>query len=177
MIFSEDGRYIMTSGVGERHVAIWKVGCGKKQSASSFLSMQHPAISLHSKNVKIDGKDGDGLSVLAISEMGVCYFWCGSSIEDLQKNPTRVSAFVGSKTNFHLAVYAAKLLDVPNPASGQVFVAYGSLVKPSFQKLLVQSGIDIKLDDIKGGVLLPLGSFSTSWKGQTTDKKGILHTS
>ncbi|CAL9756318.1 unnamed protein product [Musa acuminata subsp. burmannicoides] len=172
MIFSEDGQYIVTSGVGERHVAIWKVGGGKKQSAICILSMDHPAIFLDCKKLDNDGKDGEGLSVLAISEMGVCYFWYGSSIEELGNcQPTRISVFLESKKKFDVAIYSAKLLDVPKPASGQVFVAYGSLVKPSFQKLLVQYGVDIKLGDFKGGVLIPIDSFSISQKGQTMDMK------
>lgn len=176
MIFSEDGQYIVTSGVGERHVAIWKVGGGKKQSAICILSMDHPAIFLDCKKLDNDGKDGEGLSVLAISEMGVCYFWYGSSIEELGNcQPTRISVFLESKKKFDVAIYSAKLLDVPKPASGQVFVAYGSLVKPSFQKLLVQYGVDIKLGDFKGGVLIPIDSFSFSQKGQTMDMKGMLY--
>ncbi|KAJ8490384.1 hypothetical protein OPV22_012105 [Ensete ventricosum] len=172
MIFSEDGHYIVTSGVGERHVAIWKVGSGKKQSSICILSMDHPAIFLDCKKLDNDGKDGAGLSVLAISEMGVCYFWCGGSIEELgNSQPTRISVFLESKKKFDVAIYSAKLLDVPKPASGQVFVAYGSLVKPSFQKLLVQYGVDIKLGDFKGGVLIPIDSFSISQKGQTMDLK------
>ncbi|WOL18735.1 hypothetical protein Cni_G27532 [Canna indica] len=177
MIFSEDGQFILSSGVGERHVAIWKVGGGKKKSASCNLSMDHPAILLDSKKIDNDEKNGEGLAVLAISEIGVCYFWCGNSIEDLHKSqPTRISIFTESKKNLELAIYAAKLLDIPKPSSGQLFVAFGSLVKPSFQKLLVQCGSDIKLDDTKGGVLLPIGSFSISQKGQTIDMKGTVTT-
>lgn len=175
MIFSQDGQYIMTSGVGERHIAIWKVGGDKKQSACCILSMEHPAVFLDSKEVQKDEKSGEGFSVLAISEVGTCYFWYGSSIEELRHSqPTKISVFMEPKIN-DLAIYGAKLLDVPKAASGHVFVSYGSLVKPSFQKLLVQYGTDIKLDDSKGGILLPIGSFPHPQKSQMRDMKGMIY--
>ncbi|XP_074565282.1 uncharacterized protein LOC141821812 [Curcuma longa] len=174
MIFSQDGQYIMTSGVGERHIAIWKVGGDKKQSVSCILSMEHPAVFLDSKEVQKDEKFGEGFSVLAISEVGMGYFWYGSSLEELRHSqPTKISVLVEPKIN-NLAIYGAKLLDIPKAASGHVFLAYGSLVKPSFQKLLVHYGTDIKLDDAEGGILLPIGSFPHPQKPQMRGMKGMV---
>jgi hypothetical protein len=45
---------------------------------------------------------------------------------------------------------------LPILMSGQVFVAYGLLVKPSFQKILVHSGAVVKLSISNDGVLLPM---------------------
>ncbi|KAG6509797.1 hypothetical protein ZIOFF_027803 [Zingiber officinale] len=174
MIFSQDGQYIMTSGVGERHIAIWRVGGDKKQSASCILSMEHPAVFLDGKDVQKDEKFGEGFSVLAISEVGMGYFWYGSNLEELRHSqPTKISVFMEPKIN-DLGIYGAKLLDTPKAASGHVFLAYGSLVKPSFQKLLVHYGTDIKLDDSKGGILLPIGSFPHPQKPQMRSMKGTV---
>ncbi|XP_042438544.1 uncharacterized protein LOC122024076 isoform X1 [Zingiber officinale] len=174
MIFSQDGQYIMTSGVGERHIAIWKVGGDKKQSASCILSMEHPAVFLDGKDVQKDEKFGEGFSVLAISEVGMGYFWYGSNLEELRHSqPTKISVFMEPKIN-DLGIYGAKLLDSAKAASGHVFLAYGSLVKPSFQKLLVHYGTDIKLDDSKGGILLPIDSFPHPQKPQMRSMKGTV---
>ncbi|KAL3505677.1 hypothetical protein ACH5RR_031059 [Cinchona calisaya] len=39
MVFSDDGRYVLSSAVGERYVAIWRIGGSKKQSACCFSAV------------------------------------------------------------------------------------------------------------------------------------------
>ncbi|KAG1371294.1 putative WD repeat-containing protein 43 [Cocos nucifera] len=178
MIFSEDGNYILSSGVGERYVAIWKVGSGKTRSASCILSMEHPAISLDSKGSDIEGTDSAGLYVLAISEMGLCYFWYGTSIEDLRNSkPTKISLSIDpflARNNKGFAVYAAKFQGILKPASGQVFIAYGSLIKPTFEKVLVQYGTSINLSTSQSGMLLPMDKSSIIQKAPATETKGTV---
>ncbi|KAF4350692.1 hypothetical protein F8388_003413 [Cannabis sativa] len=162
LIFSEDGKYILSSAVGERYVAVWNVGGGKKQSASCVLAMEHPAVFVDNKCVYSGEVDDAGLYVLAISEVGVCYLWFGLNIEDLRNaKPTKISISTEDITikNYKGAVptiFAARLQNSTKPASSQVFAAYGLLIKPSFQKILVHYGTDIKLSTSREGVLLPM---------------------
>ncbi|VAI06563.1 unnamed protein product [Triticum turgidum subsp. durum] len=88
MIFSNNGKYVLSSGVGERYVAIWELGSG------------------------IDG-----------------------------------------------------------PNSAHVLLAYGSVVKPSFDKLLVCYGKDVNLGVSEDGVLLPTVQPTMHQKGQSAKTK------
>jgi U3 small nucleolar RNA-associated protein 5 len=181
MIFTEDGKYILSSAVGERYVAVWRISGGKKQSSSCVLSMEHPAVFLDSRCIDSGEVDDSGLCVLAISEIGVCYLWFGQNIEELRNaNPTKVSLSsedipsishkVASPT-----IFAAKLQGISEPMSGQVFVAYGLLVKPSFQKILVHSGTVVKLSISNDGVLLPMSqSCVKSKKGLDLRNGGMI---
>ncbi|KAM7258938.1 hypothetical protein ACFE04_014679 [Oxalis oulophora] len=168
MVFSEDGKYILSSAVGERYVAIWSISGGKKQSASCVLAMEHPAIFIDSKCIDNDA----GLYVLAISETGDCYIWSGKDIEELRyAKPTKVSSSsedVASKTS----VFAAKLQAVGKQASVHAFVAHGLLIKPLFQKITIHSGTDIMLSSSRDGVLLPMSqSLGKSKKGSETKNR------
>uniref|UniRef100_A0A803NEA5 Uncharacterized protein n=1 Tax=Chenopodium quinoa TaxID=63459 RepID=A0A803NEA5_CHEQI len=46
MTLSKDGKYVFSSAVGERYVAVWQVDGSKKQSASCALAMEHPSVYL-----------------------------------------------------------------------------------------------------------------------------------
>ncbi|KAK8925784.1 hypothetical protein KSP39_PZI018127 [Platanthera zijinensis] len=170
MIFSEDGNIILTSGVGERHIAIWKIDGGEKKSASCVLSMEHPAIFLDSRGSCIESSKVQGLYVVALSEKGVCYFWFGSSIEELQNaRPTVISSSLESsllKKSNNQAIFAVKLDSIIRPGSGSVHVAHGSLVKPSFEKITVEFGVDMSLSTSMEGVLLPVNQSHISNKGK-----------
>ncbi|XP_051128116.1 uncharacterized protein LOC127249389 [Andrographis paniculata] len=161
MVFSEDGRYVLSSASGERYIAVWKIDGSKNKTASLSLAMEHPAVFLDSRSINSDGADGAGLSVLAISEMGVCYFWYGKTIDDLHNaKPTKICIpcddgvsrkYKGTTPN----VFAAKLQSVSEPACGHLFLAYGLLIKPTFDKVQVHSGADMKLTVSLDGILLP----------------------
>ncbi|XP_008223261.1 PREDICTED: uncharacterized protein LOC103323078 [Prunus mume] len=180
MIFSEDGKYILSSAVGERYIAVWNIGGGKKQSASAVLAMEHPAVFVDSRCID-SGEVGDiGLSVLAISEVGVCYFWFGKNIEELRNaKPTRISVsseviLTKTQKGAVTTIFAAVLQGIVKAASGQIFVAYGLPVKPLFQKILVHSGTDIELSSSHDGVLLPMSqSLVKSKKGQNVQNRVI----
>ncbi|KAM3707811.1 hypothetical protein ACB098_02G053500 [Castanea mollissima] len=173
MIFTEDGKYILSSAVGERYIALWRIGGGKKQSASCVLAMEHPAIFLDCRCIESGEVDDAGLYVLAISEIGVCYLWFAQNIEELRNTkPTKVSlSFEDVPSIKHKGalptIFAAKLQGISKHMSGQVFVASGLLVKPSFQKILVHSGTDVKLNNSYDGVLLPMS------QSRVKSKKGL----
>ncbi|XP_031486642.1 uncharacterized protein LOC116255050 [Nymphaea colorata] len=161
MIFSEDSKYIVSSGVGERYVALWKSEGQKEKSACCVLSMDHPSICLDMK-----GNDLDGLSVLAISEVGVCWLWCGRNVKELQSTiPTKVSvsssvpeaSVLKGQSGSAPAVIAAKLNNSADIETMSVFAAYGSFVRPSFEKILMKRGTDVNLHATIDGVFLPLG--------------------
>ncbi|XP_059647451.1 uncharacterized protein LOC132293828 [Cornus florida] len=162
MIFTKNTNYILSSAVGERYVAVWRIDGSKKQSASCVLAMDHPAVFLDSRCINTGDVDEAGVYVLAISEMGICYFWYGKNIEELRNaKPTKVSLYIDNSVSRNQkgavpTIFAAKLQGVARPASAHVFVAYGSLIKPSFEKILVHSGTDIKLNSSSDGILLPI---------------------
>ncbi|KAK9127943.1 hypothetical protein Syun_016740 [Stephania yunnanensis] len=161
MTFTEDGQYLLSCAVGEKSVAIWKIDNGvKKQSACCVLPIEHPAVFLHSKCVNKTDKDGSILYILAISEIGSCYFWYAKDIQELRTNPTKISLSTMSHIPKYQkgtvpSIYAAELQGILEPGSAQVFIAYGSLVKPSFEKVLVRHGEDVKLLSSPDGMLLP----------------------
>ncbi|KAF6988245.1 hypothetical protein CFC21_005813 [Triticum aestivum] len=169
MIFSNNGKYVLSSGVGERYVAIWKLGSGKSQSSSCILSMEHPAIFV---DCMCSGK-GE-IDVLAISEVGICYFWSGNNMDDLRnKKPTKIALSESSlsRTNQDFMIFAAKLQGIDGPNSAHVLLAYGSVVKPSFDKLLVCYGKDVNLGVSEDGVLLPTVQPTMHQKGQSAKTK------
>ena len=178
MAFTEDGKFILSSAVGERYIAVWKTDGAKKQSASCVLALEHPPVFVDSWGET----DVKGLYVLAISEVGVCYFWYGSNIEELSSaKPTKVAlATEDSSLKNHKGslptIFAAKLQGVLKPGSANAFIASGLLVKPSFQKMVLQFGNDLVLNASKNGILLPITqSVSKPKKGQGVQNKGIFY--
>ncbi|GLT45733.1 hypothetical protein SLA2020_195420 [Shorea laevis] len=167
MTFTEDGKFILSSAVGERYIALWRTDGSKKQSASCVLAMEHPAVFVDSRRVE----NGD-LYVFAISEAGVCYFWYCQEIEELRNaKPTKVSLaleghFSKGPRGGSPTIFAAKLQGIAKPASIHTFIAYGLLVKPAFQKIIMHYGKDIMLNSSQDGVLLPTSqSLMKSKKG------------
>lgn len=171
MIFTDDGKYILSSAVAERYVAVWKLDGGKKQSSCCVLTMDHPAVFLDCRHIDDGDVDASGFYVLAISEIGICYFWYGKNIEELRNTkPTKVSLslddqFSKSQKGAVTTIFAAKLQGIAKPASGHVFLAHGLLVKPSFEKILVHSGTDIRSNSSSDGLLLPISQSRKSKKG------------
>ncbi|KAG0462668.1 hypothetical protein HPP92_021144 [Vanilla planifolia] len=160
MIFSEDGNFVLSSGAGEKHIAIWKIDGGKKKSASCVLSMEHPAIFVDCRCSITEGSKVQVLYVLALSEKGICSLWHGS-IEELQNaKPTKITLSVESsqsKTMKNQMIFATKFESIIRPGCALVHVARGSLVKPRFEKLSVEYGVDTSLGVSLDGVLLPVG--------------------
>ncbi|KAJ6430856.1 hypothetical protein OIU84_018375 [Salix udensis] len=144
MVFSDDGKYILSSAVG------------------AFEN---------------EGVDNGGLYVLAISETGVCYTWCGKKVEELRNSkPTKVLLSYEEFPKKHKgalpSVLAAKLQGTAKPTAANVFIAYGLPVKPLFQKILVHPGTDVKLNSSQDGVLLPLSqSLGNSKKGRAVQNR------
>lgn len=178
MVFTGDGKYILSSAVGERYVAVWRIGGTKKQSAACVLAMESPAVFLDSRCIDSGENDEAALCVLAISEVGVCYFWFGNSIQELRNaKPTKISLSLEDMSSSNYkgalpAIYAAKLQGIQKPASGHVFLVYGLLAKPSFRKILVDSGTDIKLNVSHDGILLPKSQSLVKSKKGTNVQRG-----
>ncbi|PSR85094.1 hypothetical protein CEY00_Acc33077 [Actinidia chinensis var. chinensis] len=175
MVFTDDGKYILSSAISERYIALWKLDGGKNQSACCFLAMDHPAVFLDSRCVDAGNVDASGLYVVAISEMGICYFWCGKNIEELRNaKPTKISLSLNdqfSKSQKVPTIFAAKLQGTAKPASAHIFLAYGLVIKPSFEKVIVHSGSDVKLNSSTDGILLPISQSRKSKKGSNSHKE------
>ncbi|KAH0697992.1 hypothetical protein KY290_015806 [Solanum tuberosum] len=177
VVFSEDGRHVLSSAVGDRHVAVWKLDGSKKKSACCSLAMDHPAVFLDSYNIKSGVENDAGLGVLAISEIGVCYFWHGKSFEELHnRKPTKICASLDEKImkkhkeTMH-SIFSAKLQSIGTSGSGHMFVAYGLLIKPSFEKVMVQPGEDIRLKSSLDGILLPFSQSRKSKQASNTQSQ------
>ncbi|GFZ09041.1 transducin family protein [Actinidia rufa] len=170
MVFTNDGKYILSSAISERYVALWKLDGGKKQSACCVLAMDHPAVFLDSRCVDAADVDASGLYVLAISEMGICYFWYGKNIEELRNaKSTKLSLSLDdqfSKRQKIPTIFAAKLQGTAKLASAHIFLAYGLVIKPSFEKVIVHSGSDVKLNSSTVGSFYPSVSLANLKKGQ-----------
>ena len=71
VIFTDGGEYILSSAIGERYIAVWRIDDSEKQSASCVLAMEHPAVFLDSRCIDNGDIDKSGLYALAISEISV----------------------------------------------------------------------------------------------------------
>ncbi|KAI3690101.1 hypothetical protein L2E82_48076 [Cichorium intybus] len=165
MTFSDEGKYVISSASGERYIAIWEVNGSKNKSSSCILAMDHPAIFIDTKSI-----GQNGLFVLAISEMGICYLWNGINMEELHNSkPTKIS-MEGNFDNLSYkgtilpTIFSAKLQSFLKPATGNLFIAHGLLIKPSFEKITIQCGTDVKLESSMDGILLPLTQSQKSKK-------------
>ncbi|CAA0817539.1 transducin family protein / WD-40 repeat family protein [Striga hermonthica] len=167
MVFSEDGKYVLSSAQGERYIAVWKIDGTKTKSSSFILAMDHPAVFL---DTWCSNDENTGLSVLAVSEMGVCYFWHGKTVDELRySKPTKIyvqfdDGVIKKSRGTIPNVFAAKLQSVSSTAGGHIFLAHGFIIKPSFEKVVVQSGTDVKLNVSQDGAFLPV---SKSHKSET----------
>lgn len=180
LTFSEDGKFILSSGVGERYVLFWKIDRSANHSTCCPLPMENPAVSLNCKGSEsMDSKD-TGLYVLAISEIGLCYFWHGKSIEDMRTSKaTKISVSFMHATlrnkGYMPTIYSGKIQSIGNQASGVVLLACGSIVKPSFEKLTVQYGIDVNISSSQEIIFLPAIHLDGSNKDQASKTRGLFH--
>ncbi|KAL3648650.1 hypothetical protein CASFOL_005053 [Castilleja foliolosa] len=161
MVFSEDGKYVLSSALGERYVAVWKIDGSKEKSSSALLKMDHPAVFLDTWSGNSENSVTAGLSVLAISETGVCYFWHGKTIDELRNSkPTKIyvhcdDGFVQKSKGTIPNVFAAKLQNMTETACGHIFLAHSFIIKPTFEKIAVKSGTDVELSVSQDGVSYP----------------------
>lgn len=172
MLFTENGKYIISSAAGERHVTMWKCdGSSGTGAAACVLSMEQPAVALDCKTF---GEDGEGLSVLAVSETGVAYIWRAQSVQELGLvKPSKIMVSseevetqgTKPKRNSKLCIFAARLQEVISEDSVMVLVAYGNSAKPIFERLkLEKQDRDIILSASQNGALLSSTQFKSSVK-------------
>ncbi|XP_057514441.1 uncharacterized protein LOC130796154 isoform X3 [Actinidia eriantha] len=129
---SDDAKTIVTSGVGEKHLQVWK--CDLSNGAVSkgpVLSMRHPPFALECKS----GANGeDSLVILSVSKSGVAYVWNLMASFEEEVIPTKVTVraskgkmeLQNSGSDIHLSVMAARLHAVGTDGRVTVLVAYGS---------------------------------------------------
>lgn len=142
--------------------------------------MDHPAVFLDCYSIKVGDEKDASLGVLAISEIGVCYFWHGKSFEELYNSkPTKICASLDEKIlekhkEVMHSVFSATLQSIDASGSGHMFVAYGLLVKPSFEKVVVQPGADIRLKSSLDGILLPFSQSRKFKQVSNTQSEGNI---
>ncbi|TVU47379.1 hypothetical protein EJB05_06978, partial [Eragrostis curvula] len=147
--YSKHGRNVYTAGTDGM---VCRIDASDGSVVGKFKSSSK-AIS----SIAVSSDEGE-IHVLAISEIGVCYFWAGNGVDDLRsKKPTKIALSNSSlaRSQQAFSIFAAKLQGLDGPNSAHVLLAYGSVVKPSFDKLLVCHGTDISLGISQDGVLLP----------------------
>ncbi|XP_078429713.1 transducin family protein / WD-40 repeat family protein isoform X2 [Wolffia australiana] len=161
--FSDNGKYILSAGIGEKFIALWKINGKKKQSATCVLSMKHPPIYLTSKLIDSDKANNSSFCVLALSETGLCYYWQEKTPEELKFcKPSKISTSI-DQDNLS-SILSAKIQGVLSPASVMILFACGSVVKPVFEKSSVEVGVDVNFSGRHEGVLLPSRHSSSSGK-------------
>ncbi|EPS69803.1 hypothetical protein M569_04959, partial [Genlisea aurea] len=176
MVFSDDCKYVFSSASSERSVAVWKIDGSKNRQVSALLAMEHPAVFLDSKCSE-DG-DSDAVSVLAISEIGVGYFWHGDSIDALQNcKPSKIYVPLDDENlKKHRGVppclFWAKLQNRFEPETAPMLLVHGLLIKPTFEKVVVRLGADVTLNYHDDGILLPFSQSVRSKKTSDISKKG-----
>ncbi|XP_078159369.1 uncharacterized protein LOC144555042 isoform X1 [Carex rostrata] len=65
-----------------------------------------------------------------------------------------------------MGIFGARIQGLMEEACGQVVAAYGSVVKPCFERVSVCYGVDVKLEPARVGVLLPVRGRAGSQKSQ-----------
>lgn len=162
LAYSDDDQHFISSSCGDRHVAVWQSDASTQGcSAACVLSMEHPAVLLH-----CTGGFFESLRVLAVSEAGVAYAWHASSMEELSKvQPVKISvahakgeASPASKSGKRSGsvVLAARFIGKSERGAGSVLVAYGTIVKPLFDRISLEGqGNHILLQTSQNGALLP----------------------
>jgi U3 small nucleolar RNA-associated protein 5 len=98
-------------------------------------------------------------------------------VNDLHnKKPTKIELSECSLARAQQAfsIFAVRLQGMNGPNFAHVLLAYGSVVKPSFDKLLVSHGTDINLDISQDGVLLLNIQTTTPKNSKSAKKQGTL---
>ncbi|XP_060205112.1 uncharacterized protein LOC132632970 [Lycium barbarum] len=148
---SDDARFAVTVGFGEKQLQVWKLDFGEKAAEyGHVVSMKHPPIMVECRN---NCKGEDGMVVLAISEKGVCYIWNFESVTDEVAKPIKITVKASkgeadertgrAKKNL-MPVIAARLHTLDTDAHLRTLIAYGSVESPEFTSVDISSpGEDI----------------------------------
>lgn len=163
LAYTEDDKHFISSAIGERYVAVWQSDGSKHGGAAAcVLSMEYPAVSLHCSG----GFSELSLRVLAVSEAGLAYVWHASSLEELStvkpvkiamaQSKSEASSARKSGKNLRSAVLAARFIGKNGKGHGSVLVAYGTTVKPNFDRVSIEGQNDtVLLQTSQEGALLP----------------------
>ncbi|KAJ8536244.1 hypothetical protein K7X08_034645 [Anisodus acutangulus] len=148
---SDDARFSVTAGFGEKKFQVWKLDFGEKAADyGHVVSMKHPPIMVECRN---NCKGEDNMVLLAISEKGVCYVWNFESVTDEIAKPVKITVKASkgetdesagrTKKNI-VPVIAARLHALDRDANLRALIAYGSFDSPEFTSVDISSpGEDI----------------------------------
>ncbi|KAK4350266.1 hypothetical protein RND71_029579 [Anisodus tanguticus] len=148
---SDDARFSVTAGFGEKKFQVWKLDFGEKAADyGHVVSMKHPPIMVECRN---NCKGEDNMVLLAISEKGVCYVWNFESVTDEIAKPVKITVKASkgetderagrAKKNL-VPVIAARLHALDRDANLRALIAYGSFDSPEFTSVDISSpGEDI----------------------------------
>ncbi|KAI5059090.1 hypothetical protein GOP47_0025409 [Adiantum capillus-veneris] len=176
LVYTGDDCYFLSSAVGERLITMWhNDGSNKGATALGSFSMEHPAVS-----IDCSGELPGILRVLAVSEAGVAHIWQAENVEELSNVKPIKIAIAKSKgetspaskvsKSFKPAIFAATFSGKSVKGAGSVLVAFGTTVKPSFERIALEGkGDKIFLKANENGALMP-----QLQSGEATANKGPL---
>ncbi|CAG9460364.1 unnamed protein product [Pedinophyceae sp. YPF-701] len=154
------GRYVFTSGRGDAQVAVWDAGAAKKKSRGKVLKLldlpDAGAVALECAEV------AKGAFVLcAVAAAGQAAAWaCTSAGGELRCSPL-VVVRVGGAQDKGKKAGAEDVVMAAHASGDNVLVARGSALRPSFQRVPIDTGDAgdsprvVELPRQKGGALLP----------------------
>ncbi|PSS17879.1 WD repeat-containing protein [Actinidia chinensis var. chinensis] len=169
---SDDAKTIVTSGVGEKHLQVWK--CDLSNGAVSkgpVLSMRHHPLAFECKS----GANGeDSLVILSVSKSGVAYVWNLKASSEEEVIPTKVTVKASkgkmevqnSGSDGRLPVMAARLHALGSDGQVTVLVAYGSADCPQFSFLDISNPSE--------DIVITAGAEMEKIGSKTVQENGVL---
>ncbi|KAL2610113.1 hypothetical protein R1flu_028686 [Riccia fluitans] len=158
LTFSRDGKYALSSSLGERQVSVWNCETDSSDTGSVYsLSCDQSVVYLDGTGFH-QGTDSP-LKVLAVSESGAAFVWQAQTIEQLAnvKPATITVARNPGIKGIHVSILAVGLLKRKLKDVTTVQVAHGTTAKPTFEEITVSAMATTIVLGTKqaGGVLLP----------------------
>lgn len=158
---SDDAKAIVTSGIGEKHLQVWKLELSiGSVSSGPILSMRHSPLTIECKN----GCSGeDGLVVLSVSDSGVAYIWNLKTSSDDDVKPIKITIKANkAETDLHnsgrarksrISIIAARIHALESNGQVTALITYGSADSPQFSLLdIPHTGEDIVITATEGAV-------------------------
>lgn len=179
---SDDAKAIVTSGIGEKHLQVWKLELSiGSVSSGPILSMRHSPLTIECKN----GCSGeDGLVVLSVSDSGVAYIWNLKTSSDDDVKPIKITVKANkAETDLHnsgrarksrTSIIAARIHSLESNGQVTALITYGSADSPQFSLLdIPHTGEDIVITATEGAVESNTGTEQNGVPART-GRKDIL---
>ncbi|GFY96990.1 hypothetical protein Acr_11g0012960 [Actinidia rufa] len=162
---SDDAKTIVTSGVGEKHLQVWK--CDLSNGAALDLSKKHlqvwndlsngavskgPVLSMrhhHFLNARVVPMEKTVLVILSVSKSGVAYVWNLKASSEEEVIPTKVTVKASKGSDGQVTVLVAygsadcpqfSFLDISNPSEDIVITA-GDEMEKIGSKTVQENGV------------------------------------